>query len=99
MSLWHSPHRAESMKKFDGMIPPTFVFADEGKNGDAGPPPSPSIVTGALSGLTMRAAGEGCDFAYPSAASGRTSANADAAWKPRPNRRACAPARIARTAY
>ena len=41
------------MKKFDGMMPPTFVFADDGKNGDSGPPPSPCIVSGGLVGLTI----------------------------------------------
>src|SRR3954452_23473796 len=54
MSLWHSPHAFESMKKFDGMMPPTLVFADDGKNGDFGPPPSPCIEVGTMSGLTMR---------------------------------------------
>ena len=42
------------MKKFAGMMPPTFVCDDDGKNGVVGPPPSPSIVTGVSSGLTMR---------------------------------------------
>jgi len=59
------------MKKFDGMMPPTFVFADEGKNGDCGPPPSPAIVSGAVSGLTMRSAGCGCAFTHTLTASGK----------------------------
>ena len=42
------------MKKFDGMMPPTLVLEDEGKNGDASPPPSPSIDSGGDAGLTMR---------------------------------------------
>jgi hypothetical protein len=59
MSLWHSPQTFESMKKFAGMIPPTFVFADDGKNGELGPPPSPSIDSGGSVGLTMRSFGSG----------------------------------------
>src|SRR6266566_9121544 len=54
MSLWQRPHVALVMKKFDGIVPPTFVRADEGKNGLEGPSPSPSIVGGGSSGLTMR---------------------------------------------
>ena len=50
---------SESMKKFDGMMPPTLVFADEGKNGEPGPPPSPSMDAGADDGLTMRSFGFG----------------------------------------
>ncbi len=42
------------MKKFDGMMPPTLVWAEAGKNGDFGPPPSPSIASGGLAGFTMR---------------------------------------------
>ena len=34
------------MKKFEGMMPPTLVFADEGKNGHFGPPPSSCIGRG-----------------------------------------------------
>ena len=44
------------MKKLDGIVPPTFVLADEGKNGLAGPPPSPSIVRGGSIGFTIRCA-------------------------------------------
>src|SRR6266568_520336 len=98
MSLWHSPQRAESMKKFDGMMPPTFVFAEDGKNGDFGPPPSPSIVTGAVSGLTIRSAGDRCVFAYPIAATGRTSAKTAAAGNPIPKARGAVDERSVRTA-
>src|SRR6185369_8409952 len=59
MSLWHSPQVAESMKKLDGMMPPTLVFADDGKNGDFGPPPSSCIEAGTISGLWMRSLGFG----------------------------------------
>src|SRR5690349_12405429 len=41
------------MKKFDGMVPPTFVFAEEGKNGLRGPAPSSVIAIGAAVGLTI----------------------------------------------
>ena len=47
------------MKKFDGMMPPTLVFADDGKNGDFGPPPSSSMEVGTTSGLRMRSLGLG----------------------------------------
>ncbi len=59
MSLWHSPHVFESMKKFAGMIPPTLVFADDGKNGELGPPPSPCIDSGGTDGFTIRSSGFG----------------------------------------
>src|ERR1051326_2442542 len=75
------------MKKLDGMMPPTLVLADEGKNGDFGPPPSPFIVTGALSGFTIRASAEGCAFAYANTPTGRISANAAAAGTPIPKAR------------
>jgi hypothetical protein len=42
------------MKKFDGMMPPTLVWAEAGKNGDLGPPPSPSMASGGLAGFTIR---------------------------------------------
>src|SRR6266487_238952 len=42
------------MKKFAGMMPPTFVFAEEGKNGLCGPLPSESIVAGGTRGFWMR---------------------------------------------
>src|SRR6266545_947527 len=34
MSLWHWPQASESMKKFDGIMPPTLVLAEEGKSVD-----------------------------------------------------------------
>src|SRR5437016_915274 len=82
MSLWHSPQVAESMKKFDGMMPPTFVFADEGKNGERGPPPSSAIDTGAVAGLAMRVQRAGFVRAYNVTANGSASASADAAANP-----------------
>ena len=39
------------MKKFDGMMPPVLVCADDGQNGDFGPPPSSSMEAGATSGF------------------------------------------------
>mgnify|MGYP000632656551 CR=1 FL=1 len=60
------------MKKFDGMMPPTFVFADEGKNGDDGPPPSCAIDIGGTVGLTMRLRGSGWRSAHSAAPSGST---------------------------
>src|SRR5512144_64600 len=56
MSLWQRAHVSLVMKKFDGMIPPTFVFADEGKNGLRAPAPSSSMREGTSSGFTIRPA-------------------------------------------
>src|SRR5580765_4893671 len=42
------------MKKFAVMMPPTFVFAEDGKNGLCGPPPSAFIVEGGTEGFWMR---------------------------------------------
>src|SRR6059036_1738832 len=42
------------MKKLAGMIPPTLVRADEGKNGVCEPPPSSSIRAGTRLGLSIR---------------------------------------------
>jgi hypothetical protein len=54
MSLWHAAHVWLVMKKVDGMVRPTLVFADEGKKGLFGPAPSPSMLIGGVIGLTMR---------------------------------------------
>src|SRR5262245_42843545 len=53
MSLWQLAHVWLVMKKFDGIVWPTFVFDDEGKNGLFGPAPSPSMLSGGVSGLTI----------------------------------------------
>jgi hypothetical protein len=42
------------MKKFEGMVWPTFVSAEEGKKGLCGPAPSPSMLTGGSAGFTIR---------------------------------------------
>ena len=42
------------MKKLAGMMPPTLVWAEEGKNGLFGPPPSPSMVAGTSTGFRIR---------------------------------------------
>ena len=54
MSWWQRPQTALVMKKFAGMVRPTLVSADEGKNGLFGPAPSASIVAGAVAGFTIR---------------------------------------------
>jgi hypothetical protein len=54
MSLWHSPHALESMKKLDGMMSLVFVLAEDGKNGDCGPGPSSSMEVGTISGFLIR---------------------------------------------
>ena len=53
MSLWHSPQISESMKKLEGMMPPVLVLADDGQNGDWGPPPSSSMEVGVTTGFRM----------------------------------------------
>ena len=63
------------MKKFDGMMPPTLVFADEGKNGDFGPPPSSCMEAGTTSGLTMRSLGLGFALRQSRAAAGRATSS------------------------
>src|SRR5438034_1099188 len=57
MSLWQRPQDSESMKKFEGMIAPVSVVADEGKNGEPAPCASSSMVTGATMGLRIPSAG------------------------------------------
>src|SRR5437762_11536320 len=98
MSLWHSPQVAESMKKFAGMIPPTFVFADDGKNGDWGPPPSPAIDAGAVVGLATRTQRAGCVRVYSETANGSATASAEAAANAADQARADPPAANARRA-
>ncbi len=41
------------MKKLAGIVPPTFVRADEGKNGERGPAPSACMFSGGVEGLTI----------------------------------------------
>ena len=41
------------MKKFDGMMPLTLVFADDGQKGDFGPAPSSSIEMGTMRGFAI----------------------------------------------
>ena len=54
MSVWHRPQTGLVMKKLAGMMPPTLVSAEDGKKGLLGPAPSPSMLTGGSTGLTMR---------------------------------------------
>src|SRR3954469_1337539 len=79
MALWHWRQALESLKKFDGMMPPTLVFADEGKNGDLGPPPSSCIEVGTTSGLTMRALGSGFALRQSAIAPGKATSSTAAA--------------------
>src|SRR5919106_5035180 len=85
MSLWHSPQVAESMKKLDGIMPPTFVLADDGKNGERGPPPSSCMEAGTTSGLVMRSFGFGCVRRHSAAPAGRSTRIARAAANARRN--------------
>src|SRR5215469_7339341 len=59
------------MKKFAGMMPPTFVLAEDGKKGDFAPPPSPFIVRGAVEGFRMRSSGDGNNLTKTAAPAGR----------------------------
>src|SRR6187397_2255673 len=99
MSLWHSPQRAESMKKFDGMMPPTFVFADEGKNGDPGPPPSFSMDSGTSSGLRMRSIERGLVLRKAPTPSGKMGTRHVATAATQANARSRALARTKRPKY
>src|SRR5436305_12882234 len=96
MSLWHSPQVSESMKKFDGMMPPTFVFAADGKKGDDGPPPSPAIDSGAVDGFAIRVDGAGWVRAYSATPNGSASATIDAPAAVPAHARARPPERSAR---
>ena len=80
---WHFSQTLLVMKKFAGMIRFTFVFADDGKNGLAGPAPSPSMLVAGEDGLTMRwlaRSAARCRIAnaddQPAAASSRTKVTA-----------------------
>ncbi len=42
------------MKKLAGMILPLSVSAEDGKKGERGPAPSPSMLSGGSAGFTMR---------------------------------------------
>src|ERR1039458_2518463 len=74
MSLWHAPQASESIKKFDGMMPPVLVCADEGANGEGAPAPSWSMEPGATSGFWMRSFGLGRVLWYSPALTGASSA-------------------------
>ena len=45
------------MKKFDGMMPLTLVFAEDGQKGDLGPAPSSSMETGTTRGFAIAIGG------------------------------------------
>src|SRR5579864_536977 len=92
MSWWHSPQVSDWVKKSAGMMPPTLVLAEDGKNGDFGPPPSSLIDTGTIVGLWMRIAGSGCARRQAVIAAGTTSSTAAAATLARSNRRHAPPA-------
>src|ERR1700732_879027 len=91
MSLWHSPQVSDWVKKSAGMMPPTLVLADDGKNGDFGPPPSSFIDTGTAVGLWMRIAVSGGARRQPVIAADTTSSPAAAATLARSSRRHAPP--------
>src|ERR1700704_3648329 len=51
---WQRWQALDCMKYFDGMFPPCLVWAELGKNFPLGPSPSPSMVSGGISGFAMR---------------------------------------------
>ncbi len=79
MSLWHSPQVWESMKKLDGMISLVFVFAEDGKNGDFGPPPSSDMEVGTIIGFLMRSDGFGFALRHAVMVTGQRTMSARAA--------------------
>src|SRR5215213_5328198 len=91
MSLWHSPQTFESMKKLDGMMSLVFVLAEDGKNGDFGPPPSSSMEVGTISGFLIRCVGFGLALRQPAATAGSRISSATAAAKPVRKRRQPSP--------
>jgi hypothetical protein len=54
MSTWQRPQLSLVMKKLAGMIPRTFVSADDGKKGLLGPLPSSSMLVGTIEGFWIR---------------------------------------------
>src|SRR5438477_10905932 len=95
MSVWHRPHIALVMKKSAGIVPPTLVPADEGKNGLVGPPPSPSIASGGSIGFTIRYRACHCSVAIDLAITGTTTAKQAQATPTDARRRARADAALA----
>src|SRR5215210_2191624 len=87
MSLWHSPQTCESMKKLDGMMSLVFVLAEDGKNGDCGPPPSSCMEVGTISGFLIRFDGFGLALRQPALTKGRRTSSATATAKPVRKRR------------
>ncbi len=53
MSLWQRAQVSLVMKKLAGIVVPVFVSEDEGKKGDFGPAPSPSMLSGGSFGFTI----------------------------------------------
>ena len=58
-SGWQRPQASESRKNLASMWPPGSVRTEEGKNGPFGPMPSPSMLSGAIRGLTTWSAASG----------------------------------------
>src|SRR5580693_7001122 len=58
MSAWQRWQASDCMKYCEGMFPPCLVCAELGKNFPCGPSPSPSMVSGGISGLEIRFAFE-----------------------------------------
>src|SRR5271155_5703053 len=54
MSAWQRSQASDFMKYWEGMLPPSLVCAELGKNFPLGPSPSPSMVSGGISGLEIR---------------------------------------------
>src|SRR5690349_12167082 len=76
MSLWQLAHVWLVMKKFDGIVWPTLVFDDDGKNGLFRPAPSASMLSGGLSGFTIRGTARSAIACRPAAPVSATTTSA-----------------------
>src|ERR1051326_4315439 len=87
MSLWQGPPASESMKKFEGMMRPVSVCADDGANGECSPAPSSFIESGGDAGLAIVRFGSGRSLVYIALAAGNRMSSATAAWNARERRK------------
>src|ERR1700730_15074097 len=54
MSAWQRWQASDCMKYLPGILPPSLVCAELGKNLPCGPSPSPSMEAGGIKGVGMR---------------------------------------------
>src|ERR1051326_2330802 len=87
MSLWQAPHASESMKKFEGMMRPGSVCADDGAHRQCSPRPSSLIERGGDAGLVIVRFGSGRSLVYIALAAGNRMSSATAAGNSRERRK------------